>query len=216
MNQLVQPTSSEAIRKASKATVVLQVFAAALLVGLVAIFIMIANRYSTLQDGIRENALWSIYQLDREARKLHEAVHFAIVEEDASADVLKLISNRYDILYSRMNILEQGTFDRRFGGDEDAGPAIDAIRATIKEFEGVFDTYLQTKAISAVALAKLDSALEPLLSNTESLLVYANNSVSSDRADARADLLSLQVKSAGLVALLVACVGSYPRCGLLV
>lgn len=89
MNQLVQPTSSEAIRKASKATVVLQVFAAALLVGLVAIFIMIANRYSTLQDGIRENALWSIYQLDREARKLHEAVHFAIVEEDASADVLE-------------------------------------------------------------------------------------------------------------------------------
>lgn len=207
MNQLVQPASSEAIRKASKATVVLQVFAAVLLVGLVAIFIVIANRYSTLQDGIRENALWSIYQLDREARKLHEAVHMAIVEKDASADALKLISNRYDILYSRMNILEEGTFDRRFGGDEDAGPAIDAIRTTIKEFEGVFDTYLQTKAMGADDLAKLDIALEPLLSNTENLLVYANNSVSSDRADARADLLSLQIKSAGLVALLVACLG---------
>lgn len=207
MNQLVQPASSEAIRKASKATVVLQVFVAALLVGLVAIFVMIANRYSTLQDGIRENALWSIYQLDREARKLHEAVHVSLVEKDASAETLKLISNRYDILYSRMNILEQGTFDRRFGGDQDAGPAIDAIRATIRDFETVFDTYLRTKAIDVSALLRLDSALEPLLANTESLLVYANNSVSSDRADARADLLSLQLKSAGLVVLLVGCVG---------
>ncbi len=207
MNQLVQPASSEAIRKASKATVVLQVFAAALLVGLVAIFIMIANRYSTLQDGIRENALWSIYQLDREARKLHEAVHFSMAEKELTPDEMKLISNRYDILYSRMNILEQGTFDRKFGGDEDAAPAIDQINRTIRDFEPVFDGYERTKTLSAKDLDGLDASLEPLLQNTESLLVYANNSVSSDRADARAALMSLQVKSAALVALLVACVG---------
>ena len=66
---------------------------------------------------------------------------------------------------------------------------------------------MRTKVIRGEDLARLDEDLEPLLSKTEALLVYANNAVSSDRADARAALLSLQLKSAGLVGLLVACVG---------
>lgn len=71
---------SEVIRRVSKATALLQMFAATLLLGLAIIFVLIINRYSTLQDGIRENALWSLYQLDREVRKLHEVVHIGLVE----------------------------------------------------------------------------------------------------------------------------------------
>lgn len=205
--QTIQPVSIEALRTASKVTVALQIFAALLLIGLVAMFLMIAHRYTSLQDGIRENALWSIYQLDRETRKLHEAVHLSAMAPKVSAETLKALSNGYDILYSRMKILEEGAFDRKFGGDQDAGPAIAKIFDTIRSLEPIFDRYLASGTLGPEDLARMDASLEPLLTNTESLLIYANNAVSSDRADARAALLSLQLRSAVLVALLVACVG---------
>lgn len=198
---------SEVIRRASKATVLLQAFAGVLLIGLAIMFGVIANRYSSLQDGIRENALWSLYQLDREARKLHESVHVAAIEGLGSAEALSRTSQRYDILYSRMSILEEGNFDRRFGGERDTGPMIAEIDRTIRELEPAFDAINDEGTVTAQTLRRIDTLLEPLISRTEALLIYANNAVSADRADARAGLLSLQIKSAGLVALLVASVG---------
>ena len=49
--------SGDIIRKASKATLVLQGFAVMLLLGLGILFVDISQKYSALQDGIRENAL---------------------------------------------------------------------------------------------------------------------------------------------------------------
>ena len=62
--------SGDVIRRASKITAVLQVFSVALLLGLAYMSVDIFNRYSTLQDGIREHPLSSLYQLDRDARTL--------------------------------------------------------------------------------------------------------------------------------------------------
>lgn len=196
-------SGSDVIRKVSKATAVLQVFAVVLLLGLAAIFVVIIQRYSTLQDGIRENALWSLYQLDRETRKLHEGVHIAIVEGDETNGTWQMVSQHYDILYSRMNIVQQGDFDRKLGGEKDTGPLLDEIEAVILELQPIFDEINQTGVISTDALRQVDAELDMLIGKTEGVLVYANTAVSSDRAEARADLLSLQLKSAGLVGLLV-------------
>ena len=198
---------SDVIRKVSKATAVLQGFAVVLLLGLVAIFVIIIERYSTLQDGIRENALWSLYQLDRETRKLHEGVHVAIVEGDETNETWQLTSQHYDILYSRMNIVQQGNFDRKLGGQQDTGPMLNEIEATILKLEPVFDEVNRNGSVNIAALRQVDAELDILIGKTEGVLVYANTAVSADRAEARADLLSLQLKSAGLVGLLVASVG---------
>lgn len=37
------------------------------MIGLIYLLSGIYGKYEALQDGIRENALWSVYQLDREA-----------------------------------------------------------------------------------------------------------------------------------------------------
>lgn len=198
---------SEIIRRVSKATALLQMFAATLLLALAIIFVLIINRYSTLQDGIRENALWSLYQMDREVRKLHEVVHIALVEGDETAGMWQSASQRYDILYSRMNILEEGKFDRKLGGGEDTGPVLAQIHAAILSLEPIFDEINKKGRTSTDALRGVDLALDPLMQETESILVYANTAVSADRAEARTALLTLQFKSGALVLLLVASVG---------
>lgn len=167
MTQSLHP-GSEIIRRANKATVVMQAFSVVLLVGLAVIFALISHRYSTLQDGIRENALWSVYQLDREARKLHETLHVISVRGEADKAALKEASQRYDILYSRMTILDEGKFDRSFGGDHDAGPALGDIRTDIRKLEDVFDGIAAGRSVSSPILIAADESVEDMLSRTGS------------------------------------------------
>ncbi|NTA19456.1 ATP-binding protein [Agrobacterium tumefaciens] len=199
-------SSGDIIRKASKATVVLQGFAVMLLVGLIFLFTDISRRYLSLQDGVRENALWSVYQLDREARRLHEALHVMLAEKDYSSVAVKALGTRYDILYSRINILEKTSFERKFKLDSSVERRISEIRSVVLGQVGFFDALNLHGTFEPEKWQPVDNDLEKLVSATESLLVYTNSNVSSERAEARQALLALQLKSGGLVILLVGCV----------
>ncbi|WP_430253621.1 ATP-binding protein [Neorhizobium sp. DAR64872/K0K18] len=198
--------SGDIIRKASKATVVLQCFAVLLLLGLVFLFADISRKYSALQDGIRENALWSVYQLDREARRLHETLHIMLVENDLTPERIKALGTRYDILYSRMNILDKTSFETKFKLDAAVAEQVTAIRDAVFGRSAVFDRLAAGDPVDPVQLETADSEFERLVENTEKLLLYTNSTVSIERAEARDAVLDLQMKSAGLVALLVCCV----------
>ena len=198
--------SGDIIRKASKATVVLQAFAVLLLLGLIFLFMDISRKYSALQDGIRENALWSVYQLDREARRLHETLHIMLVENDLSPDRVKTLGMRYDILYSRMNIIEETNFETKFKLDNTIAGQIAEIRQKVFGRVSTFDALAAGKKVDRSDFEATDRDFEDLVVNTEKLLIYTNNTVSIERAEARDAVLSLQVKSAYLVGLLVCCV----------
>ncbi|MFN7102393.1 MAG: hypothetical protein ACK4N1_07170, partial [Pseudorhizobium sp.] len=188
-------SDTDAIRKASRATAVLQTFSVVLLLGLAVVFALISNRYSSLQDGIRENALWSIYQLDRETRKLHETMHDLATRRDYAPESLRPAMLHYDILYSRMTILNNGDFDRKFGGDRDAAPLLASIQASIVTIEPVFNEIAATGSTSEAAFQAAKGQVIRLMADTEDLLLYANSAVSLDRAENRSQLLSLQIKS---------------------
>ncbi len=196
---------ADIIGKASRVTAVLQIFAIILLCGLIYILADISARYSTLQDGIRENALWSVYQLDRETRKLHETLHVMLAVGDTSAESIKQLSTRYDILYSRMTILEEASFGGRFHIDATVSRHIAAIRDGVFGSQHDFDRLAAGGSLSAKRLGEVDMRLEAIGRSTEELLTYTNNMVSSDRADGRDAIMRLQVKSAILVGLLAVC-----------
>jgi len=198
--------NGDVIRRASKTTVVLQVFSVALLLGLAYMAVDIVKRYSTLQDGIRENALWSVYQFDREARRLHELVHLYLAQGPQSGIAVKTLTTRYDILYSRMNILEQANFERQFVLNPEIGQRIAAIQDTVYGIVAPFDALAAGKDVAKEQLLEVDGKLETLLGATEDLVIFTNNWVSTNRAEKRSGLMTLQVQTVVLVGLLVACV----------
>ncbi|PWE54887.1 hybrid sensor histidine kinase/response regulator [Metarhizobium album] len=198
--------NGDVIRRASKTTVVLQVFSVALLLGLAFMAVDIVKRYSTLQDGIRENALWSVYQFDREARRLHELVHLYLAQGPQSGIAVKTLTTRYDILYSRMNILEQANFERQFVLNPEIGQRIAAIQDTVYGIVAPFDALAAGKDVAKEQLLEVDGKLETLLGATEDLVIFTNNWVSTNRAEKRSGLMTLQVQTVVLVGLLVACV----------
>lgn len=198
--------SGDVIRRASKITAVLQVFSVALLLGLAYMSVDIFKRYSTLQDGIRENALWSVYQLDREARRLHETLHLSLVAGQKSGIDTKTLTTRYDILYSRMNILEQTNFERQFVLDPAIGEKLARIKTTVFGIVAPFDDLAAGKMVAPDQMREIDQKLEDVLASTDDLVIFTNNWVSTNRAENRTGLMSLQMQTVALVGVLVASV----------
>ncbi len=199
-------TSGDVIRRVSKATAFLQAFAALLLVGLVYLMSGIYQRYEALQDGIRENALWSVYQLDREARRLNEDGRLIAARHDMSREAAKALSTRYDILYSRMSILKRANFDLRLSEEPELAQLVNRIEPIVLANESWFDQLGKGRALDRARLESFLADLGPLVRSTESLLTQVNNKVSVERADARTAVQSLQLSTGIVTALLSCCV----------
>ena len=114
MNQ--RATVKQAAGEGSVA-LILQILCAVLLFVLILLFVDIARQYRIMEDGVRENALWSVYQLDREVSTLEDSLADLRVQP-ASAKLHDELALRYDILYSRVDIVEQGKFGSYFADDQ--------------------------------------------------------------------------------------------------
>ncbi|NLR97110.1 response regulator [Rhizobium sp. P38BS-XIX] len=199
--------NGDVIRRVSKATAFLQAFAMLLMVGLIYLLSGIYGKYEALQDGVRENALWSVYQLDREARRLHEVADIMAATGDLSAPSIKALSTRYDILYSRMAILKRAKFDLRLDESPELKALVEEIEPIVMSKAPWFDAVAKGQDIDLDHLREFAKDLDPLAGDTEKLLTEINNKVSAERADARDDLEVLQIRSGVVTALLAISVG---------
>ncbi|MFK0335350.1 ATP-binding protein [Rhizobium sp. NPDC090275] len=198
--------SGDIIRKTGKSAATLQLFAVALLVVLAWLFWEISNRYTALHDGVRENALWSVYQLDRETRKFVEELDRVTLGSDYGDASLKALSMRFDILYSRMTTLDQGRFEQYFVSDSKIVSYLQPLRAAILEDATLFDEIASGAHVPPERLRALRAKVSTMAANAEQLLTYTNNALSSVRADDRDEILPLERESMALIAMLILCV----------
>jgi signal transduction histidine kinase/CheY-like chemotaxis protein len=193
-------------RQGNRVTMLLQVSVVLLVVVLFSMLLDIASRYTKLQDGFRENAVWSMYQLDRESWKFLESLHRLVDDGDKSRRAIKTAVTRYDIVFSRIKTVEKGRFDINVSANTDITHNIMAIRALIRGAEPIFNALALGREVPQSDLEQTKRSLDGLLPMTEELLVYINNAASTYRADTRTELQSLQLRSAALIGLLVICV----------
>ncbi|SIQ74524.1 Signal transduction histidine kinase [Rhizobium sp. RU20A] len=198
--------SGDIIRKASRATVLLQGFSAVLLLLLGLILYEISNRYASLEDGIRENSLWSVFQLDRETRQLTELLSDTLHHPATWRVASKDLSNRFDILYSRMTILEQASFEQSFASDANILGNIATVKTSLGVLTPFFDRLAAGESLSYAELFRTANVARGMVRQTGDLLTLANSTVSTARADARDDLLAIQIKAGVVIGLLVVCV----------
>jgi signal transduction histidine kinase/CheY-like chemotaxis protein/HPt (histidine-containing phosphotransfer) domain-containing protein len=201
-------TDRAVIGKAGKATAVLQFFAVGLAVVLGTIYYDISNRYTAMQSGIRENAMWSVYQLDREARNLSSELSVMLATGDIGLPAQKRLSTRYDILYSRMDMLGRTKFERFFAVDETVAGELTAIQQSVFGNVAIFDDIARGVPASRASLTVANVGFKDLLRNTERLVTYTNTDLSTDRAEQREQVTSLEIKSLILIGFLVLIVGA--------
>lgn len=194
--------SGDIMRKAGSTTLILQMLSAVLLFVLIVLFVDISRQFRYLQDGIRENALWSVYQLDREARALDYSLA-GLRGQPPSQALLGELSLRYDILYSRTQLVMESRFGDYFSDDPKVVSMLGEIRAQVSGFQATFDAYALGRMPTAAELESLDHALAALSKTTEELLIHTNMQLSADRADARDTILELEKTSAIMLGLLM-------------
>jgi signal transduction histidine kinase/CheY-like chemotaxis protein/HPt (histidine-containing phosphotransfer) domain-containing protein len=149
----------------------------------VATFTVLMARNRDMASGIRENALWGTYQLDRETRRLN-----AGLLEEPSEDRIHDIGLRYDIVFSRVGMLESSTFSDAFAEGTRFRNATHAIARAIDALAPDFDALAaigDADDDDPVRVARLREAVAALLPLTGELLNSVNSRSSSLRVEER-------------------------------
>ncbi|HWU62919.1 MAG TPA: ATP-binding protein [Ensifer sp.] len=198
---------SDILRRASLRAAVLQAFSVVLLVILIFLYKDMSDRQASLQNGIHENAIWAVFQLDREAHQLESETRLALAVPAAlDRASLKALAQRYDILYSRADLMGQGRFQDFFTQNADIGQISTNVRLIIRALDPLFSG-LEKSTDPQEKLAATVGQIKSLHAETNKLLLVSNTIVSDNRAVARDELIQLQKTSGVYVLLLTLSVG---------
>jgi two-component system, sensor histidine kinase len=181
---------------------ILQLISAVLLLVLLILFVDIARQYRIMEDGVRENSMWSVYQLDRETRQLNYSLSI-LRRGELTPKAYEDLGLRYDILYSRIGILDQSKFGNYFAEDQKIQGYIGDITTTITNMEPVFNGITAGSYPSVEQLDQLETVVSGLGRITEQFLLYTNTRVSSERAESRQIILGLERTSGIMLVLLM-------------
>ena len=187
----------EQAARATKSVLVVQIF---LVCTVLAIFSMLVKREGQLHDAIREDAIWAVYQLDRETRAVYELVQHvkyrigeAGIEAAQEAVAPRDLVTRYDILYSRLSVLANSKYNVFFEQSPNFRSRITTIQTKILAIEPVFNEIAAKKNYTDIDFAPVEETLEKIRSATNEFLVRTNATISEARAEARNDVFHAQM-----------------------
>ncbi|GAB2183652.1 ATP-binding protein [Roseibium sp. LAB1] len=187
----------EQAARATKSVLVVQIF---LVCTVLAIFSLLVKREGQLQDAIREDAIWAVYQLDREVRAVYELVQHvryrigeAGTEAAEQAVSPRDVVMRYDILYSRLSVLANSKYNIFFEQSPSFRSRISSIETKILNLEPVFNKIAAQKSYVDIEFAPVEGTLGEIRSSTNEFLVRTNATISEARADARNDVFNVQM-----------------------
>ena len=191
------------IRTAGRRTLLLQGIAVVLTAILILLFVDLSRRYRLLEDGIRENALWSVYQLDRETRALDFQLGLMVQSNAVNKDVLKKLALRYNILYSRIKVLQDSRFESSFRQDPGVQRQMKQVQDQVLAYAPLFDRIDEGYVPRTEELQALLQQVDLLMQNTGDFLIRANNYISTSRADNRDMIIRLESTTAAFLSLLL-------------
>lgn len=171
----------------------------------VATFKSVEDRQAALNASVREDAVWAAYQVDASARKL--AVALANAKLEMSPLALREIALRYDILFSRTDLLTGSAYATKFGRFSGLDEAAAKIRSLTLALEPVFDALARNENLAAgpdAALADLSKQVAILGGQAEALLNRANLAQLQLRVEERTSAAEAFDKLRFVVAALIA------------
>ncbi|KAF0285548.1 hypothetical protein BA899_00725 [Spiribacter sp. SSL99] len=144
---------------------------------LMAVGVMMLQKQRALDDVLLEDAVWATFQLDRELKSLRISLL------SATPATIADVKLNYDILYSRINVLERGQVADLIQSVEVRESNINALLERIKSLD---------ERISALSAENLGERREPLLATlrqiqtgTRDLILSTNRHFAGERQKSR-------------------------------
>ncbi|QPL45467.1 response regulator [Halomonas sp. A40-4] len=154
-------------------------FAAALVVATIA-----AWRQDNLTQTLREDTSWVVYKLDRDAVQLLNQLLNATRGPIAPSaqDELEL---RFELLYSRLNLLNEGEVSELLNRIEPARQLLNDIQQQLDTLDPMFEPH---EDLEQMPITALETELQALTRLTERLVITINGFLAESATEERAQL----------------------------
>ncbi|WP_338266510.1 ATP-binding protein [Marinomonas pontica] len=161
----------------------------------VLIFFELVDRQKVIMSAVEEDALWASYQLDRESLKLRNALK--LLEEDFNEGRLDEARMRFDILYSRIHVLETGQLNDIFSRLPDSETLLSFLQSKMAEMDVLLFSDSPMDTVNTIL-----NQSDELLKKTEEVVLKTLASRSRQKVLERNDSLGLFLYLGSLIALL--------------
>lgn len=144
------------------------------------------NREQKFKTAERDDALWAAYQLDRENLRFNSLLNqHRINPDEVHWEEVEL---RFEILYSRLNLLQQGQFARVFGAENDTS---ELTRRAMQLIETMDDYFIEQQVQTPEAMLQLLTLSQELQQLTDPLVTYMKGASSRLTTEHRQQLQQL-------------------------
>ncbi len=184
----------------NKGIVAVLVIGVTMFAAILSIFHALWVRQNSTAVSVREDALWATYQTDREAGRLHEAL-VMLTKGDPSV-TLADVSQRFDILYSRHEVMEDADFPSKFRNDGKLEGLTSEITRRLHAILPMFDRFAAEKVASVADLETAAVEARDLHKATEALLIATNHIQSELQTDEREETSRIYAWLAGAVGMM--------------
>ncbi|WP_137169848.1 ATP-binding protein [Marinomonas sp. FW-1] len=183
------------VNKTTSPILLLVMAACVFMGGSALIFFELVDRQKVIMSAVEEDALWAAYQLDRESLKLKSTLK--LLEDGYTEERLEEAKLRFDILFSRVNVLEAGELHVLFKRLPDYENLLLFLQQKMLEIEMLL--YAEKEALIVPEILKKS---DEMLKETGEIVHKTLASRSVEKVQQRKDALKLFIELGSLIALL--------------
>ncbi len=167
------------------------------------LFNTLVERQEMLLDMASEETPWAAYQLDRESLRLHAAL--SLNAENPSPERLDTVEMRFEILYSRIGLFEEGQLHEVFYRTSEVGALVDEYRVALNAMDAAMPALRHGGPAAAVRLLEMARQLNVLAGRLTYTIVQLR---AEQKTSSRNDIFKLLRHLGGLGGLLLVSMGA--------
>jgi signal transduction histidine kinase/FixJ family two-component response regulator len=163
------------------------------------LFAHLRDRQEAVLASAREDAMWAVFQTHREATRFIEAI--LIAQKAGTPQAIDRVYLTFDLVYSRMTLLDAGFFSERFSDSQILAEMASALQADIQFLADRIDATANSPSVLVNSLSSLLDDARELQQQSNELVIATNDILGTARAVARAETSSDYGRLAVVVAL---------------
>jgi signal transduction histidine kinase len=147
------------------------------------VYTMLVKQQREIRSGINDDALWATFQLDRETSKVLQAAQE--YHDGPSQRALQRLVQRFDILYSRLSLLDKPAFRDALVSLPEFPAKIEILRRSIAAMTPLFDRLAAGETPTPTDVDRIIADLTAMGTVTEKVVTQTNASQGVQHAETR-------------------------------
>lgn len=165
------------------------------------LFMQLLETEANMDSIVREDAMWAIFQTDRHMHELHHLAELAAVTGTRGEH--EAMRTSYDILYSRVSLLERGSFLLDLSGEGRIQTMAHELSAFVMGLAPTVDGLDPAQPDYQTAMTEFEQSLEPWVRASNEMLLAANAALNQMRVEDRGQRAVIQDRLALLAVVLI-------------